>query len=87
MSQLTITLDDQLLAAAQAFAQRQGQPLATLVAEWLRATVQPATVPIQASPQFSPRIQRLMGSLKLPADFDYRTALEDALEERLGLKP
>ena len=41
MSQLTIILDDTLLTAAQAYAQRRGQPLDALVAELLQATVQP----------------------------------------------
>ena len=40
--------------------------------------------PVQAP--YSPRVQRLMGLLKLPADADYRTELENALEERFGLK-
>lgn len=86
MSQLTITLDDDLLLAVQAFAQRTGQQIDTVVAECLRATVPAAMLPAEPTRQYSPRIQRLMGSVKLPADFDYRTELENALEERFGLK-
>ena len=86
MSQLILTLDDNLVIAAQAFAQRKGQQLDALVTEWLLATMQPAAEPAQPVPQYSPRIQRLMGSLKLPPDVDYRTELENALEERFGLK-
>ncbi len=84
MSQLTITLDDNLLMAAQAFAQRKGQQLDALVADLLRAEVQPTPAPKPLAQHYSPRIQRLLGSLKLPADFDYRTELENALEERFG---
>ena len=85
MSQLTITLDDDLVVAAQAFANHKGQQLDTLIADFLRATVRPTPAPPQPEKQYSPRIQRLMGSLKLPADADYRTELENALEERFGL--
>ncbi len=82
MSQLTLTLDDDLLVAAQAFAQRNGKQLDTLVAEWLQTVAQPTQPP--TSQPLSPRIQRLVGSLKLPPDFDYRTELEAAITERFG---
>ena len=85
MSQLTITLDDNLLIAAQAFAQRKGQQLDALVAEWLQATVR-ASAPLAQSPQqFSPEVQELIGSLKLPEHFDYKAELGNALDERFGL--
>ena len=85
MSQLTITLDDNLLMAAQAFAQRKGQRLDVLLADLLRAEVQPVAPPAVPSRQLSPRIQRLFGAVKASADFDYKTELSKALEERFGL--
>ena len=84
MSQLTLTLDDDLLKAAQAYARQHGQPLDALVAGLLKATVQPAAAPAQPTRPLSARIQRLAGSLQLPAGFDYRTELENALTERFG---
>ena len=83
MSQLTLTLDDTLLVAAQAFAQRKGKQLDTLVAEWLQTVVEPA--PATAKPVFSPEVQELIGSLRLPENFDYKTELGNALDERFGL--
>ena len=87
MSQLTITLDDTLLREAQAYAQQHAQQFETLVAELLRATIRPAAAPTppESTRPLSPRIQRLFGSVKVPADFDYRTELSDALAERYGL--
>ena len=84
MSQFTITLDDALLTAAQAYAQHRGQQLDALVAELLQATVQPPATPAQPTRPLSPRVQRLYGSLKVPADFDYKTELGKALDERFG---
>lgn len=83
MSQLTITLDDNLLVAAQAYAQQKGQDLNALVADLLQATVQPpAALPLRP---LSPQVQELYGSLKLPPNFDYKTELGEALEERFGI--
>jgi hypothetical protein len=82
MSQLTLTLDDDLLQAAQNYAQQQGQKLETIVAELLKATVRPSVTP-PARP-LSPLVQELYGSVSLPADFDYRTAIAEAIQEKHG---
>jgi hypothetical protein len=87
MSQLTITLDDNLLQAAQEYARQHGQALDILVTEWLQATVRPAaaeTATVPARP-LSPRIQRLFGAVQVPADFDYRKVLDEAVRERYGV--
>lgn len=86
MSQLTLTLDDDLLQAAQHYAQQQGQELETLVAELLKATVQPSVAPSPAKSArpLSPLVQELYGLVKLPADFDYKTAIEEAIQEKYG---
>nr|GFC83715.1 hypothetical protein [Tanacetum cinerariifolium] len=73
--------------AAQEYARQQGQELETLVARLLKATVQPsATTPpsIEPSRPLSPRIQRLFGAVQVPADFDYKKALDEAMQERYG---
>jgi len=82
MFQLIITLDDNLLQAAQEYAKRQGQELDVLVAGLLRAAVQPAVVPTRS---LSPRIQRLFGAVQVPTDFDYKKVLDEAMQERYGV--
>lgn len=82
MSQLTITLDDNLLQAAQEYAQRQGQELDAWVAQVVAAAVQPAAAPARP---LSPRIQRLFGAVQVPADFDYKKILDEAVREHYGV--
>jgi len=88
MSQLTLTLDDDLLQDAQTYAQQHGQNLNALVAELLRATVRP--VPPTAGSAMSSEqrlaiIRKLAGSVRLPADSDYRKEVEEGLREKYGL--
>ena len=91
MSQLTITLDDTVLQAAQAYARRHGQALDAWVAQLVTEATQTAPQPMVDAPNdeptrlLSPRIQRLYGALKAPADFDYKKELEDGLAEKYGL--
>ncbi len=86
MPQLTLTLDDDLLQAARAYARQQGQELETIVAELLKAAVQPSGVPSLEKPArpLFPLVQELYGSVKLPADFDYKAAVEEAIQEKYG---
>ncbi|MEJ7665968.1 MAG: hypothetical protein WKG07_43840 [Hymenobacter sp.] len=68
----------------KAFAQRRGQQLDALVAEWLQATVQPAAAEPLVRPSLA-AIQQLAGSLKASADFDYKRELEEGLAEKYGV--
>lgn len=84
MSQLTITLDDDLLQAAQAYARQHGQALDALVADFLQATVRSVAVADVPTRPLSPIVQELYGSVKLPDNFDYKAALEEAILEKYG---
>ena len=55
------------------------------MADLLQATVPPPAALARPLRPLSPRVQRLYGSLKVPADFDYKTELGKALDERFGL--
>ncbi len=87
MSQLTITLDDNLLQAAQEYAHRHGQDFNAWVAQLLAEAMQPAADAPDDQPArpLSPRIQRLLGAVKVPADFDYKKVLDEAMRERYGI--
>jgi Family of unknown function (DUF6364) len=78
MSTLTFTLDDNLVDYAQEYARRTGTDLSVLVAELLR----PVVSPVRKRRPISPQVALLAGCVKMPPDFDYKTALGDALREK-----
>ncbi len=71
---LTLHLDDQILTAAERYAQQQGHSLAELVEQYLQALP-------QSEPELSPKVRRLKGIVKVSQDFNYEAAME---EERLN---
>ncbi|MGI4833369.1 MAG: DUF6364 family protein [Janthinobacterium lividum] len=88
ISQLTITLGDNLLQAAQVYAQQHGQELDALVAQLLTGAMQPAVVakPLaEPSRPLSPRIQRLFSAVQVPANFDYKKTLNEVMQKRYGV--
>lgn len=78
MSTLTLTLDNDLASRAQEYARRTGTDLSVLVAELLR----PMVLPARKRRPLSPEIAALAGCISLPSDFDYKTALGEALAEK-----
>nr|GFD43322.1 hypothetical protein [Tanacetum cinerariifolium] len=88
MSQLTITLDDNLLQAAQEYARQHGQKLDALVARLLADTVRPTASEPQQTETIEERlamVRQLSGSVKLPADFDYRVVVAEELAKKYGI--
>ncbi len=78
MSTLTLSLDDELLAQAEAYAQRTGTDVSTLVANALRPIVEKE----RTRRPLSPEIGELLGCITLPEDFDYKEHLADAITDR-----
>ena len=85
MSQLTITLDDNLLQAAQEYARQHGQELDALVARLLADAVRPTAPQLQAPAERLAMVRKLAGSVKLPADFDYREVVAEELAKKYGI--
>ena len=79
MSTLTLTLDDDLLARAEAYAQRTGTDLSALVAEALRPIVEKTSVAAEPLP---PELAALYGCISLPPGYDYKEELADAILDR-----
>lgn len=81
MTQLTLTLPDDLAQQAEAYARETGRSLESLLETYLENIIK-----AQAQlPPLSPQVRKLLGAITLPPDFDYKQALEDALREKYGL--
>ncbi len=78
MSTLTLTLDDDLLAQAEAYAQRTGTDVPALIEHLLR----PVLKAEQVRRDLPPELAELFGCITLPDDFDYKEALADAITDR-----
>ncbi len=79
---LTLTLDSQVVEQAEAYARAQGKDLSTVLEDYLRQLMHP---PKATLPELSPQLLRLRGSIQLPKGIDYKQVLADAIQERHGL--
>lgn len=81
-TKLTLTIDKDVVADAKAYAKSKNRSLSNLIESFLRQ-VSSEDVKTQAKDSdLHPTIAALKGSIKLPKDFDYKTELQNALEER-----
>lgn len=78
MSTLTLSLDDDLVAQAEAYAQRTGVDVSTLVANALR----PIVAENRTRRPLSPEVEELLGCITLPDNYDYKEHLADAITDR-----
>jgi hypothetical protein len=74
-AKLTLTIDNQVISKAKKYAKSSGRSLSDLVENYLKNL----TSADKGDRDISPRVKSLMGSFKVPKDFDYRTELTDLL--------
>ena len=77
-TKLTLTIEDKVISSAKKYAQKKGKSLSHLVENYLKSISVKETV----NPPVSPKISKLMGIIKLPNDFDYKTELTNALSKK-----
>ena len=77
-TKLTLTIDDATVISAKRYAQKKGKSLSHIIENYLKS--------ISVNPQderpLSPKVQKLMGAVKLPDDFDYKKELGVALTKK-----
>jgi hypothetical protein len=78
-TKLTLTIDDTVIHSAKRYAELKGRSLSDMVETYLKS--------LSAKPQIddesiSPKVLKLMGVIKLPADFDYKKELGNALAKK-----
>lgn len=79
-TKLTLTIEQQVIKSAKKYAQKRGRSLSDLVENYLR-TLSAGEDP---KAEISPRVKRLMGSIVLPENFDYKKSLSDEIIKKYG---
>ena len=78
-TKLTLTLDKQIITKAKKYAKNSGRSLSDLIESYLKNVVSSND---KGDFEISPRVKALMGSLKVPGDFEYKKELSNALNEK-----
>jgi metal-responsive CopG/Arc/MetJ family transcriptional regulator len=80
-AKLTISIDKNIVEQAKAFAKKKGRSLSEIIENYLKAVVEKEKQTLEISPE----IKKLQGSVKLPADFDYKKDLQQGLSKKYRL--
>ncbi len=76
-TKLTLNLEKSILDKAKLYAKQKGRSLSDLIENYLESITKEAE---QIEP--SDKLKRLIGSVKLPADFDEKKELRASIEEK-----
>jgi hypothetical protein len=80
-TKLTLTIDKAVIEQAKAYAGKQGRSLSSMVENYLKAVTkneEKATI----EEEISPMVKSLIGSFKMPADFDYKEEINKMRDEK-----
>lgn len=77
-TKLTLSIDDQVVESAKKYARSKGKSLSGIVENYLKSISNSKS----GVTEISPRVRKLMGSIQLPGDFEYKTALKNAIGKK-----
>ncbi len=77
-TKLTLTIDDSVISIAKKYAKQKGKSLSNIVENYLMSL----TSKENKDESISPRILKLMGTIELPQNFDYRRELTKGLAKK-----
>ena len=77
-TKLTLTIDEKVISSAKKYAQKKGKSLSNLVENYLKSISSKET----DLKTLSPKVTKLMGVIKLPADFNYKAELGNPLSKK-----
>jgi hypothetical protein len=78
-TKLTLTIDDKVIDSAKKYAREKGKSLSDIVENYLKSIILKED---KEDTSISPKILKLMGSVKLPPNFEYKAALGKALAKK-----
>jgi hypothetical protein len=77
-TKLTLTVEKDIIALAKVYANKKGRSLSDLIENYLKTLVQRGDSPNN----LSPNVKKLLGSVKVTKEFNYKKELESALSEK-----
>ncbi len=77
-TKLTISLDRQVIEQAKIMAKKKGRSLSEMIENYLKVLVKKDASEVEISAD----IKKLQGSVKLPADLNYKKALQQSLSKK-----
>ena len=77
-TKLTLTIEKNVISSAKEYAQTKGKSLSNLVENYLK-TISSKESDINS---LSPKVVKLMGVIKTPKDFNYKTELSKSLSKK-----
>lgn len=78
VTKLTLTVEKEIIETAKQYAVSKGRSLSSLVENYLKSLVQRNT----KEERLSPTVEKLLGSVKAPKDFDYKKMLETEINKK-----
>ncbi|RZL37676.1 MAG: hypothetical protein EOO96_04585 [Pedobacter sp.] len=81
-TKLTLTIDKSVIEQAKIYASKQGRSLSSMIENYLKAVTSKEDKIPGDGDELNPIVKSLVGSLKMPADFDYKKELAKMREER-----
>jgi len=77
-TKLTLTIEGDVVESAKKYARQRGKSLSGIVENYLKSI----SVQDEDETVLSPKVAKLLGSVKLPDNFDYKKELGGALAKR-----
>ncbi len=77
-TKLTLTVEKGIIEKAKSYAKKTGRSLSGLIESYLEEVVQENDDPEKVSP----RLKKIIGAVKLPADFDEKEELKAYFEKK-----
>jgi hypothetical protein len=78
-TKLTLNVDSELVQKAKSYAKGNGRSLSDLVEMYFKALTHKKEV---SDKDLTPKVKSLLGSFKVPQDFDYKKELTDQLTKK-----
>jgi len=77
-TKLTLTVEEKVINSAKKYASKKGKSLSHIVENYLKSIASKE----DDETELSPKVRKLMGSVKLPKNFDYKKELGSALSKK-----